>query len=319
MNKDEILNSIEYVDAALIEKAERRVKKNKTWVKWGAMAACLCLVILGSAVIPKIRNKNPASIPASIPAVEDGQTDNGSHALYTDRIILPENTEGVAGDMIGCLVYKGHVYTQGESFSDDISSVEHLVGDYLGEAVGTLDEWSTQDDYATEFASTYSGPVYTVKGYDEDFRLCVYVEYGENRFLQFLDNFDGIGLTTGKDLFEDRFHLKGNVTDAQYLTHYDWDYVGVNDLTLKKLTLTDEQLNEFIDLLCECPIEQIDYKNDNGFYETELQGHIYLDMSDGTQVELRLMDGGYVGVSELGWFFVRMPGDVFDAVMSACQ
>ena len=315
MNKDEILNSIEYVDPTLIEKAEGTAKKNNAWIKLGAMVACLCLVILGVALIPK---HTDSAVPSPQPAEVDGDGDE-AHALYTDRIILPESTEGVAGDMIGCLVYKGHVYTQGESFYGDISAVEQLVGDYLGEAVGTLDEWSTQDEWATEFASTYSGPVYTVKGYDEDFRLCICVENGDNKWLQFLDNLDGIGLTTGKDLFEDRFHLKGNVTDAQYLTHYDWDYVGVNDLTLKKLPLTEEQLNEFIDVLCESPFEQIDYKTDNGFYETEVQGHIYLDMADGTCVELRLMDGGYVGVSELGWFFVRMPGDVFDAVMSACR
>lgn len=315
MKKNDILDSIGYVDPELIEKAERGTNKNTAWLKWGALAACLCLVILGAAVIPKHTNVNIEPEPQ--PAVVDGE--DKSYALYTDRIILPESTDGAVVDMIGCLVYKGHVYTQGESFYTDISSVEHLVGDYVGEAVGTLDEWSTQDDYATEFASTYSGPVYTVKGYDEDFRLCIYVQYGDNKWLQFLDNFDGIGLTTGKDLFNERFHLKGNITDAHYLTHYDWDYVGVNEQTLKKLPISDEQLSEFIDVLCECPFEHVDYMNDNGFYETELQGHIYLDMSDGTCVELRLMDGGYVGCAELGWFFVRMPGEIFDAIMTACQ
>ena len=320
MKKDDILDSIEYVDSTLIEKAENcTVKKNKAWLKWGALAACLCLVVLGSVVIPKITNKNPASIPA----VDDGQTGNSSHAIYTDRIMLPECTDSdsdeVKADMIGCLVYKGHVYTQGASYNDDISAVEHLVGDYIGEAKGTLDEWSMQDDYATEFASTYSGPVYTVKGYDEDFRLCIYVQCGDEKWLQFLDNFDGIRLTTGKDLFDDRFHIKGNVTDVHYLTHYDWDYVGVTEHTYKKLSITDEQFNEFIDVLCESPFERIDYSENPIFYETEVQGHLYLDMNDGTRVELRLMDGGYVGCAELGWFFVRMPGDIFDTVLSSCQ
>ena len=42
-------------------------------------------------------------------------------------------------------------------------------------------------------------------------------------------------------------------------------------------------------------------------------------LSDGTTVELRLIEGGYVGYQELGWYFVKMPGDVFDAVLAACQ
>ena len=328
MKNDDILDSIEYVDSNLIEKAESyTTKKNNAWLKWGALAACLCLVVLGSVVIPKIRSKNPASIPASIPAVDDGQTGNSSHAIYTDRIILPESTDSdsdgdkAAVDMIGCLVYKGHVYTQGASYYDDISAVEHLVGDYIGEAKGTLDEWSTQDDFATEFASTYSGPVYTVNGYSEDFRLCIYVQCGAEKWLQFLDNFDGIGLTTGKDLFDDRFHIKGNVTAVNYLTHYEWDYSGSTEIDYKNLPISDEEFNKFIDVLYSSPFERIDYAENPNFYETEVQGHLYLEMNDGTRVELRLMDGGYVGCGEVGsgWIFVHMPGDIFDTVLSACQ
>ena len=134
-----------------------------------------------------------------------------------------------------------------------------------------------------------------------------------------VDNFDGIGLSTGKDLFDDRFHIRGNVTDVHYLSHYDWNYVGVTEQAYKKLPVSDEQFNEFIDVLCSSPFERIDYSENPIFYETEVQGHLYLDMNDGTRVELRLMDGGYVGCAELGWFFVRMPGDIFDAVLNSCQ
>ena len=43
------LDAIGYVDDQLVEKADKyiSVKKKNTWVKWGAMAACLCLVIAG--------------------------------------------------------------------------------------------------------------------------------------------------------------------------------------------------------------------------------------------------------------------------------
>ena len=315
MNSNEILDSMEYVDPQLIAKAENFAseKKNNPWLKWAAVAACLGLLILGAAVIAK--HDTAQNSEASV--------DNSAQSeslLYTDRIVLPENSDGAVADMIGCLVYKGSVYTQGASFHGDISSVEHLVGDYIGEAKGTLEEWSTQDEWETEFASTYSGSVYSVKGYSEDFRLCIYVECGNEKWLQFLDNFDGIGLSTGNDLFEDRFHIKDNVASVSYLTHYDWNYNGPTDSTFHKLNgVTIEQFDEFINVLCSSPFERIEYSENPDFYDTEMQGHLYLDMKDGTQLELTLIDGGYVGCAELGWYFVHMPGEIFDTVLNSCR
>ena len=50
-----------------------------------------------------------------------------------------------------------------------------------------------------------------------------------------------------------------------------------------------------------------------------MQGHLFFHMSDGTTVELRLIEGGYVGYQGLGWYFVKMPGAAFDAVLAACS
>ena len=41
-------------------------------------------------------------------------------------------------------------------------------------------------------------------------------------------------------------------------------------------------------------------------------------LTDGTVIPLRLIEGGYVGYGALGWYFVRIPGEVFDAVYDAC-
>ncbi len=53
MRKDSVLHSFEYVDAKLIEEAEFKEakkknhnKKSPVWVKWVAIAACLCLLIV---------------------------------------------------------------------------------------------------------------------------------------------------------------------------------------------------------------------------------------------------------------------------------
>ena len=102
-----------------------------------------------------------------------------------------------------------------------------------------------------------------------------------------------------------------------YQTHDDWEKQNSE----KKLTgVTEEQMNEFLRELCSSPFVRIDPESIPGFYESaETQGHLYWNMKDGTVVELRLIDGGYVGSESLGWVFVKMPGQCFDAVLAACQ
>ena len=58
-----------YIDEALNYK--KKVKK-PVWVKWGAVAACLCLVIIGSFLVPHIvenDHDNPNVNPAAYPYV----------------------------------------------------------------------------------------------------------------------------------------------------------------------------------------------------------------------------------------------------------
>lgn len=259
---------------------------------------------------------------------KDDKIAGEKYAVYTDKIILPKGTSegvGVTYDMIGCLYYKGSVYTQTEIYLDEeIEKVKELFGKKIGEANGKIDEWSTQEEYATEFASTYTGSVYKVKGYSEDFRLFVYdTSYGR-KLLVILDNYDGIGLNTGSDLFEERLHLAGNIENVTYQTHEDWsrDWEGDEDKekkSFKKLEITEKEWDEFITELYRSPFKAIDYQKEEGFYNKEPQGHLYLQMKDGTEVEMRLFDGGYVGCQSLGWYEVEMPGEIFDKIMEACQ
>ena len=48
MKPEELLDSMEYIDADLVEKADHPVRiKRRAFVRWGAMAACLCLIAVG--------------------------------------------------------------------------------------------------------------------------------------------------------------------------------------------------------------------------------------------------------------------------------
>lgn len=291
----------------IAEEKEKKRRNQQMTVRIALPVVSICLIAaLGIAL-------RGAGAQETNPALDM----RGIATVYTPSISLPDSAD-MAADMIGCLVYKGHVYTRtvnsGWDFSGDL---EALVDEYLGEATGTLNEWSKQEDWSAEFASTYHGAVYTVKGYSADFRLCVRTETADGGYLVLLDNYDHIALQTGADLFDTRLHIPGNIESIGFLTHEQWN-AGYDTFTPLD-GITDEQFDEFITLICESPIVKIDHVNNDRFYDTEKQGHLYLSMKDGTTVELRLMDGGYVGNQDLGWIFVKAPGELFDAVLNACQ
>lgn len=309
------------------EETEARRKRKRAVTKVLTPVMGLCLVaMLGvgiwqSGMLGRYNAPIPGDTSSQDPTSSADPTDDTEYAVYTDSVHLPENNSGIAVDMIGCLVYKGKVYTQSADFCQyDAAIAQQLVGEYVGEAkdiLHCLDYGLSKENWNVEFASTYSGPVYKVKGYSEEFRLCIYVNQGQEEWLQILDNYDGIGLNSGADLFEERFHITGNVESVTYRTHDDWEKQNSE----KPLTgVTEEEMNVFFRELCSSPFVRIDPESDPGFYErAETQGHLYLNMKDGTVVELRLLDGGYVGSESLGWVFVKMPGELFDAVLAACQ
>ena len=156
-----------------------------------------------------------------------------------------------------------------------------------------------------------SGELYTVVGYDPDFRICC---LGDDGSALLLERLNGITLDTGADLFDTRLHLAERMEDVTYLTHDDWNN-AVYDF--KPLGLDDDTVSAFLDELCAGEFVYT-WDTDHDIYDSAVQGHLFFFQSDGTTIELRLIEGGYVGYQHLGWYFVKMPGDVFDAVLAAC-
>ena len=137
--------------------------------------------------------------------------------LRIPALSVPEPKEWAMYDMIGTLVYNGSIYTQTENQYMDLEAEqkEALLGEYLGHATSSLDEWSSFEEYDKEFASTYEGDVYSVKGYDPDFRVCIRYEEeydGEKHlFLFFLERLNDITINTGYDVFEARLKDRKSV------------------------------------------------------------------------------------------------------------
>lgn len=318
-NSDEMVNSLfERRDQYLAEQN----KRHKTIMKVTTSVFSLCLVALigfgvwrsGMFRHTPAQTDDPVNTPPqgaiSIPAIE--LKDSSGHL-----------------SMIGCVVYKGGIYRDAGSYlGEDAQKIEPLLGEYLGHAKGTLNEWSKQDDYAEEFASTYTGSVYAVKGYDTSFRVCIkqFAE-GENGesilWILFLDRLNGITISDGKDIFEDRLHLQGRISSIQWQSHDDWNLAGDN---LQNASFDQATWDSFLNEIYQGSFVYT-FMPDGSFYDdhpycsiygTPNQAHLILTMEDGTSVEFRLIEGGYVGYDALKWYFVQIPEDVFNAVYDTC-
>lgn len=361
MKDYELLDAFGGIERRFVEAAEKSGRKKRAvWKAAAPLAACVALLVGAYAVLPKTSSSaaprptpdpdpgglaeyrgEPAVYPSPVilrpgdggdAAPEPAPAPNPEQAaegIFIPAIELPESNAHT--DMDGLVVYRGGIYTQAEWYrGEDAERVEGLVGEYLGHASGRLDEWSTQEDYAAEFASVLPGDVYTVKGYDPGFRLCIPEEYTDEdgtpvRNLCFYERLNGIALAAGEDLYEDRLHVRGRVASIQWQTHEDWDWSRGNH---REASVSREDWDAFLDALdrsgfIDAWIPDGSFYEDrpgSRIYDTPNQTHLFLNMDDGTRIELLLIEGGYVRYSVLGggWYFVEMPGDAFDAVFDAC-
>ena len=319
MNAFDLLDAVGGAEDADILQAQKTKRKYR-WIPWAA-AACLLLAV-GAGVL--LRHSVPLPPQDAAAPVETTQT-MPKPGVWIPPIELPKPEEAAMADMIACVVVDGNLYTQGEIYYDeDAARVEPLLGEKLGDATGTIDCFSDDSEYEKPFASTLAGEVYTVQGYDADFRVAVRNVDSEGRIsVWFLDHLNGIYLNTGADLFETRLHLRERITTIQWQTHSDWDWNrgGMQDAELSEETwsafLDAVDAGEFVNTW-QPDVPFYEGHPNSSIYDTPNQTHLFLMMADGTRVPLRLIEGGYVGYAPLGWYFVQIPGEAFDAIYNAC-
>ena len=94
MSKDKVVDSLGRIDDDMIQSVEalRQKKKRPAWTKWGAMVACLCLIVASAVVIPRITDPSPFGVPIPNP---DGTIQRGDEPdVYPDHPILRPGDEG---------------------------------------------------------------------------------------------------------------------------------------------------------------------------------------------------------------------------------
>lgn len=288
MKEARLADSIGNIASEFIDEAAVYQKVNhKRWYKW-AIAASLILLIAfswGNKFSSKIGSKSMA-------------------------------------DMVGLVIYQGNTYTQTSRYiGEEALAIKGLLAEKLGYATGNINEWSSKAAYKQEFASVNAGDVYAVTGYSTKFRLAmqgeITDEFGKvEPYVEFYEYFDQADLTTGRELFGDRLLLVENMVSIQYQSHHNWDYGKsiYEDLT----GVTSEQLTAFIDALYANKLQNM-YESNRQFYADDKQAHLIVHMKDNTIVELRLIEGGYVGYQHWGWHFVKLSPEVFDVMFQAIK
>ena len=154
--------------------------------------------------------------------------------------------------------------------------------------------------------------VTAVRGYDEGFRLAL-VSGGE---AQLYDSVGDRWLQSGADLFERCLHIE-NAAAAYYVTDADWELEAAGNRRYIEL----ESLEPFIATLLASPMQDWGPGGENGdIYEYGYaEAHLYLEMADGTAVQLRLFENGCVKYDgSAARVCAYMPGAIFDEVFAAC-
>lgn len=221
-----------------------------------------------------------------------------NEGIYVPKVQLPADTKPNA-KMMGLIVYQGRIYLQ-SALQIDPQNAEKLVGEKLGTTKGTITEWSKQDDYAVELASTVGiQDVYTVKGYDTSFRIMTYEKIDGAVYAYFFECLNGITVKTGNDIFG-KFKLENNIESVSYEDFDSWNN-GIGNY--KFLTKMDGFNNFLAALKDSIPHAQEGLANLFDDQSTTGQKFLSLKLKDGSAVQLRLFKDGYVYYSGVNIVF----------------
>lgn len=280
----------------LLQKKNHRQKKGER--KRVVLVTASIAIFIGVIAAYSIFQKTAKPIlPASSPNANTG----GS--ITIPKIDPPKSNNPMAS-MIGIVVYQGKVYAAaGTQISLD--NAKKVMGNKLGTAKGNLDEWSKKDDYS-ELASVVPGDVYSVKGYDSNFRIMIVRKSLDGtESAGFLECLNGITVSSGKDVFG-KLNMKGN---AVSLTYVQWC-----DGQTPIYPVDDESLmNRLIDALDDTTPRTYDQGRIQGVdldvHDSANARYIVIALKDGSNVRLKLVKGGYVCY---GTTVFKMTDNVFD-------
>jgi len=236
---------------------------------------------------------------------------NSVMAVKIPKMDLPKVTNSsVNFKMIGFIVYQGRIYTQsGTTIS--LENAPNILGKKLGTTKDSIKEWSNQKDYAKEFASSIGvQDVFTVNGYDKNFRIMTYLkENGTLIEARFYECLNGITVKTGADVFC-KLKIENNVKSAKWEPYDSWYYSKHQSKKIQNLKALNGFINELKNTIPN-NFEKFRYLFDDK--NKVNQKFIYVTLSDGSVVHLTLAKGGYIQYDNTEVIF-KMQTKVFNAL-----
>ncbi|MCF0149518.1 MAG: hypothetical protein HUJ77_14130 [Clostridium sp.] len=307
-------------------KKYNKIRKNYFNYKIAAsIVTLLCIILI--TILPKEKAKVNDNLVNNTEenkkqVGEDNNYSNKSEGIYIPKQQIEKINPNIQASRIATLVYKGRVYTM-ESSIIPVEYNKNLLGKRLGitwdlsefivdngTSVGYIDLESLDD-----FASFSEGEeVYTVKGYDENFRLITYSKSEHGEFITIWECLNDFTLKDGSDVFG-KMNIKGNIETVTWDTFDNWNNGNINE----KEIVIDENINNFIDSMYEgVPYSLEDeelrerlfykenkYSSGEEYLEANVENQrlIFFKMKDGTKAEIRLFKDGYVYYSGLNFAF----------------
>lgn len=302
--------SEEYINEAQIKRGK---KQSAVWVKWGALAACVCLIFMGllvwrkvnkpSAVYPNVTVSDNEITNPPIDASQASAAQDDINGVTIPPLNVSLSSDGQA-DMIGFFIYQGRCYVSYEYNLRD----NNIVGEHLGYATGMINEWMPEDGYV-DFAGSAWGDFYSVKGFDPEFMLCI--KHPDGSIETFINN-NGITLKKGSELFEERLHLSDEYIDVQYETRSSWYY---SEYELYQLNDPNNAIiSEFISQLDEAEfmLSNVIIQGEQGHPSDKEIYHMYFVFESGINIHLRIYEGGYVCFDGLLDVCVKLSDEKFE-------
>lgn len=269
-----------------IKENERKNKRIFYWKRITAVAACFT-VILCSVLLIFPKDKQEAGV-------------------YIPKI---EFKEDVMMDMGQLFVYNKNVYCIADGVNKELADLSingTLIGDYIGCVTEELSCCTERNEYV-DFAGTVKGDVYTVKGYDKDFMLCMPTD----NYVQIFINCNGLTLKNGEDLYGEKLLLKNNYTGVEF---YVTEHLYLGEINN---SLTKNDIKNFVDALYKAPF--MDYsdiplnKGEESIYDRK-SIIMFFQMKNGILFELRLYDGGFVVYSGVHGAYAHIEDEIFQKV-----
>ncbi|MDO4416189.1 MAG: hypothetical protein Q4C20_14035 [Erysipelotrichaceae bacterium] len=334
MNEYDLMESIGEIDQKFVDQAKNPapLKRRRQSVRWGLSAAFACTliaagIITASSLIKTSSDTQPEDSaliqPKKDETVMTEIAEPADTGTQSSDILLTEVTdsEGMTeAFMMPVIVYNGKMYIGNEwYYGEREEKLRQRIAVRLGNGSGDLNEYSSEEAYSNELASNFTDEIYTVAGYDPDFRIAGVMEYEDSdhpAWIVLLDYIDAPALKTGSDLFEDRLHLWEKTESIQYHLHSPQKYIDMDSGTA--VEIGSEIWSEFADQVNHAEFFNINTTGESSLYESDHQAHLIVNLDDGSIVRLRLIEGGYVGYDAQPGYFVKIPGEAFNAVYTSC-